>query len=504
MLLDVAILKRLPMLWTKGLFYGEVVFGKNVHADVDVGDLGDEKTHIGKEAILAKPLGVPPNNGIKGFKGHDYAEGDSVLKDQWARSRQGYYSDDCTSEEEKPNKEESVRSHCEDQDEDFEIAEVEDDEAPKASKDLDDEVPACIEGTQDLSNTIGVLSSDTFTFASAASHGRSVSLHFPKSTFGCVHTTNGSFDSHAAGLIGLGRGPLSLITELGEQINHKFSYCLLPATSNTTSKLRFGDQAVLTGNGLVSTPIFSQPEDPSYYLKLEAVSIGEKRIVNSHFTPAGEVEAAVRDAISLKAIKDPDPESKIKLCYDTRSFDRYPEIKIVFHFTGASVTLKTVDTFLGDEKITCLAMAATEGDAFFGNLAQINFQVEYDLASNQEKDLMVTILRECGFYPVRRIENLKDRGLLTVDDSNKLMIHRLLQQMGKEIIRQKAPDEAGKRCRSWCHEDSLNVLKENTSRKSFIIDDLRDEIKTQREKPTEDFMDIRLFLGNKEKTVRLT
>ncbi|KAK2999826.1 hypothetical protein RJ639_023075 [Escallonia herrerae] len=253
-------------------------------------------------------------------------------------------------------------------------------------------------GYVDLSYTIGVLSSDTFTFASAKSHGRSVSLRFPKSTFGCVHTTNGSFDSQAAGLVGLGRGQLSLITQLGDQINHKFSYCLLPATSNTTSKLRFRDQAVLTGKGVVSTLIFSEPEDPSYYLKLEAVSIGKKKIVNSHFTPAGkgniicdsgtpliylktdfynQVEAAVRDAISLKAIKNPDPESKFK------SFDRYPEIKIVFHFTGASVTLKTVNTFLGDEKMTCLTMAATEGDAFFGNLAQINFQVEYDLASNQ-------------------------------------------------------------------------------------------------------------------------
>ncbi|KAK2966177.1 hypothetical protein RJ640_008743 [Escallonia rubra] len=80
----------------------------------------------------------------------------------------------------------------------------------------------------------------------------------------------------------------------------------------------------------------------------------------------------------------------------------------------------------------------------------------------KEKDLMVTILHECGFYPVRGIENLEDQGLLSVDDSNKLRIHQLLQQMGKEIVRQKAPDEPGKRCRLWRHEDSLNVLKENT------------------------------------------
>ncbi|KAK2986977.1 hypothetical protein RJ640_024875 [Escallonia rubra] len=82
---------------------------------------------------------------------------------------------------------------------------------------------------------------------------------------------------------------------------------------------------------------------------------------------------------------------------------------------------------------------------------------------------MVTILHECGFYPVRGIENLEDRGLLSVDDSNKLRMHQLLQQMGKEIIRQKAPDEPGKRCRLWRHEDSLNVLKENTVLKFLKI-----------------------------------
>ncbi|KAK2986986.1 hypothetical protein RJ640_024884 [Escallonia rubra] len=79
----------------------------------------------------------------------------------------------------------------------------------------------------------------------------------------------------------------------------------------------------------------------------------------------------------------------------------------------------------------------------------------------KDRNLVVTILRECGFYPIHGIENLEDRGLLSVDNKKKLRMHQLLQQMGKEIIRQKAPDELGKRCRLWRAEDSLYVLKEN-------------------------------------------
>ncbi|KAK2993646.1 hypothetical protein RJ640_019286 [Escallonia rubra] len=72
------------------------------------------------------------------------------------------------------------------------------------------------------------------------------------------------------------------------------------------------------------------------------------------------------------------------------------------------------------------------------------------------------VLHEYGFSPISGIENLKDRGLFSVDSINKLRMHQLLQHMGREIIRQKAPDEPGKRCRLWRHEDSLNVLKEIT------------------------------------------
>jgi hypothetical protein len=43
-------------------------------------------------------------------------------------------------------------------------------------------------------------------------------------------------------------------------------------------------------------------------------------------------------------------------------------------------------------------------------------------------------------------------------------MHDLLQEMGREIVRQESPKEPGKRSRLWFHEDVRHVLEENTVR----------------------------------------
>ncbi|GLT72965.1 hypothetical protein SLA2020_448560 [Shorea laevis] len=40
-------------------------------------------------------------------------------------------------------------------------------------------------------------------------------------------------------------------------------------------------------------------------------------------------------------------------------------------------------------------------------------------------------------------------------------MHDLLQEMGREIVRQESPNEPGKRSRLWFHEDVRYVLEEN-------------------------------------------
>ncbi|CAL5401872.1 unnamed protein product [Camellia sinensis] len=83
------------------------------------------------------------------------------------------------------------------------------------------------------------------------------------------------------------------------------------------------------------------------------------------------------------------------------------------------------------------------------------------------KDFTIGILDECGFYPTVGIQNLIDRCLLTINEQNKLMMHQLLRDMGREIVRQESPKELGKRSRLWHNNDSFNVLRDKTGTDSI-------------------------------------
>ncbi|KAK8561237.1 hypothetical protein V6N12_048311 [Hibiscus sabdariffa] len=61
-----------------------------------------------------------------------------------------------------------------------------------------------------------------------------------------------------------------------------------------------------------------------------------------------------------------------------------------------------------------------------------------------------SLVRQCGGLP----------SLLTINEKNKLMMHQMIRDMGREIIRQESPD-IGERSRLW-HKDALDVIREKT------------------------------------------
>ncbi|KAL7257920.1 hypothetical protein ACSBR1_004109 [Camellia fascicularis] len=89
-----------------------------------------------------------------------------------------------------------------------------------------------------------------------------------------------------------------------------------------------------------------------------------------------------------------------------------------------------------------------------------------------DEDWVATILDACDFYTMVGIQNLIDRCLLTIDECKRLVMHHLVQEMGREIVRQESPKEPGERSRLWNYKDSLNVLRENTLVESLKILDL--------------------------------
>ncbi|XVE80843.1 hypothetical protein DITRI_Ditri15bG0013200 [Diplodiscus trichospermus] len=83
----------------------------------------------------------------------------------------------------------------------------------------------------------------------------------------------------------------------------------------------------------------------------------------------------------------------------------------------------------------------------------------------KDKDYTITILDGCDFYTIIGIENLIGRSLLIVNEKNKLMMHHLVQDMGREIIRQESPD-LGKRSRLW-RKDAFDVIREKIGSKTI-------------------------------------
>ena len=77
------------------------------------------------------------------------------------------------------------------------------------------------------------------------------------------------------------------------------------------------------------------------------------------------------------------------------------------------------------------------------------------------EDYVVDILEACDLYPLCGIETLIDKCLVMVDQYKRLTMHDLVQQMGREIVRQESPQNPGERSRVWCYKDALDVLTEN-------------------------------------------
>ncbi|RDX68097.1 Aspartic proteinase CDR1, partial [Mucuna pruriens] len=253
---------------------------------------------------------------------------------------------------------------------------------------------------RDGSHSQGNLSVETLTLGST--NGSFV--QFPKIVIGCGHDNNVSFEGKSSGIVGLGRGPISIISQLSSSIGGKFSYCLTPmdSQSNSSSKLNFGDAAVVSGDGTVSTPIVPQGLRGYYYLTLEAFSVGEKRIgfesPSSRSSGVGNIiidsgttltllpyvvysklESAVANAVKLKRAKD--PSQILSLCYQSTSDKLDAHVPVITaHFSGADVKLNAINTFIEvAHGIVCLAFQTSEIGSILGNMAQQNMLVGYDL-----------------------------------------------------------------------------------------------------------------------------
>lgn len=84
--------------------------------------------------------------------------------------------------------------------------------------------------------------------------------------------------------------------------------------------------------------------------------------------------------------------------------------------------------------------------------------------AGKDRGFAETILKACDFQLLNGIQNLTDKFLLKIGPRNELLMHQLLQDMGRAVVRQESCDKPWKRSRLWCHEESFDVLQQKMVR----------------------------------------
>ncbi|PRQ20969.1 putative P-loop containing nucleoside triphosphate hydrolase, leucine-rich repeat domain, L [Rosa chinensis] len=79
-----------------------------------------------------------------------------------------------------------------------------------------------------------------------------------------------------------------------------------------------------------------------------------------------------------------------------------------------------------------------------------------------DRNYVTQILHGCGYFPETGIRVLIHRCLVTVNERNKLMMHDLLREMGREVVRAESPKRPEKRSRLWRQDDVIDVLTEES------------------------------------------
>ncbi|MCL7040008.1 hypothetical protein MKW94_028454 [Papaver nudicaule] len=266
----------------------------------------------------------------------------------------------------------------------------------------------------DTGHSLGILSSETFTFQHDSSIGNISILNFP---FGCGHDNSFPYinSSHlgAPGLIGLNKEPLSLVSKLSFE---RFSHCfVLKSLINKNSLLRFGIDANITAD---TTPMidYGSYTHGNYYVVLEGISVGKTKLNipegTFEISTLGEggviIDTGTGYTHLVTEAYDPfiaEVEKQIKLerrppyesfpyCYkiDTTAGEMsMPDI--TFHFSGLNFVLqkRSVWKDVGDDKVCLTVLKAGGYLTIIGAQHLQNVNVGYDL-----KNQVISLLnRDC-------------------------------------------------------------------------------------------------------------
>jgi hypothetical protein len=158
---------------------------------------------------------------------------------------------------------------------------------------------------------------------------------------------------------------------------------------------------------------------------------------------------------------------------------------VVEYSGGLPLALEVLGSYLFDRGIQEWKCVLEKLKAIPNDQVQKKLKISYDCLNDDtvkeifldaacffigmDRNDVILILDGCRLFGEIGISILVERSLVTIDDKNRLGMHDLLRDMGREIIREKSPDELEGRCRLWFHEDVLDLLSEKTVRTLYFF-----------------------------------
>ncbi|KAL0407876.1 UNVERIFIED_CONTAM: Aspartyl protease family protein [Sesamum radiatum] len=250
----------------------------------------------------------------------------------------------------------------------------------------------CVYGIQygDQSFSVGFFSKDKLTITATEV--------FPNFLFGCGQNNQGLF-GNTAGLLGLGRNSLSIISQTAQKYGKYFSYCL-PSTSSSTGHLTLGKSGV--SRNVKFTPFASSQGTSFYFIDILSISVGGRilPISQSVFTTAG----SIIDSGTVITRLPPAAYSTMSAAFRKqmakyKTAPAYSILDTCYDFSGlTTVSIPTISfTFGGNVKVdlapsgilvaistsrVCLAFAGNSNAddvGIFGNTQQKTLEVVYDV-----------------------------------------------------------------------------------------------------------------------------
>ncbi|CAL5195431.1 unnamed protein product [Lathyrus oleraceus] len=275
-------------------------------------------------------------------------------------------------------------------------------------------------------------------------------------------------EQESRGIIHLQQQLLSDITNTKEKIRST-------ALGTSTIRKRFQGKKVLV-----------VLDDVTTFKQLKALCADSKL-----FGPGSVLIVTTRDSRLLKGVnyvctlKEMDEKESLEL-FSWHAFRQPSPIKdfcelsrnVVAYCGGLPLALEVIGSYLSQRTKQEWKCVLLKLERIPNDQVQEKLRVSYDgLKDDMEKDIFLDIccffigkdrsyvtkiLNGCGLYADIGITVLVERSLVKIEKNNKLGMHDLIRDMGREIVRKSSAKDPGKRSRLWFHQDVHDILTKNS------------------------------------------